>query len=483
MLQMQKSESHRPPLPRIIQGGMGIGVSSWRLANAVARTGQLGVVSGTAVDLLLTRRLQDGDPSGHMRRALDQYPFPEQAARVLEKYYVHGGIGSHTPYKSKPMIAARPSQELTELIVIANFVEVFLAKEGHDGMVGVNYLQKIQTPTLPSLYGAILAGVDVVIVGAGIPRAIPAALDRLAAGERVELRLDSSGAPSDISMSFDPADIAGRPAPRLPRPLFFPIVSSTLLAKTMVKKSSGAVDGLIIEGHSAGGHNAPPRGKQQLDAQGEPIYGERDVVDLQVVADLGLPFWLAGSQGNPARLEEALASEASGIQVGTLFAFCAESGLRDDIKEEVCRQSRSGSLRIQTDPIASPTGFPFKILQLAGSSSEPEVHRRRQRVCDLGYLRESFAKEDGALGWRCPGEPLDSWYAKGGTLEEAQGRKCLCNSLTANVGHPQLRDELVPEPTLITAGDSVADIAHFDFGYRAEDVVNYLLGEGRVRDL
>ena len=57
-------------LPPIIQGGMGVGVSGWRLARAVAQCGQLGVVSGTALDLLLTRQLQLGDLGGHLRRAL-----------------------------------------------------------------------------------------------------------------------------------------------------------------------------------------------------------------------------------------------------------------------------------------------------------------------------------------------------------------------------------------------------------------------------
>ena len=46
-------------LPKIIQGGMGVGVSSWRLARAVSALGQLGVVSGTALDQVLARRLQD----------------------------------------------------------------------------------------------------------------------------------------------------------------------------------------------------------------------------------------------------------------------------------------------------------------------------------------------------------------------------------------------------------------------------------------
>jgi NAD(P)H-dependent flavin oxidoreductase YrpB (nitropropane dioxygenase family) len=35
--------------PVIIQGGMGVGVSGWRLAEAVARAGGFGVVSGTMI--------------------------------------------------------------------------------------------------------------------------------------------------------------------------------------------------------------------------------------------------------------------------------------------------------------------------------------------------------------------------------------------------------------------------------------------------
>ena len=55
---------------------MGAGVSNWRLANAVSRLGQLGVVSGTALDVIVSRRLQDGDEGGHMRRAIAAFPVP-----------------------------------------------------------------------------------------------------------------------------------------------------------------------------------------------------------------------------------------------------------------------------------------------------------------------------------------------------------------------------------------------------------------------
>lgn len=41
---------------------MGVAVSNWSLARAVSQTGQLGVVSGTALGTVLVRRLQDGEP-------------------------------------------------------------------------------------------------------------------------------------------------------------------------------------------------------------------------------------------------------------------------------------------------------------------------------------------------------------------------------------------------------------------------------------
>ena len=89
--------------PRIIQGGMGVGVSNWRLANAVSKLGQLGVVSGTALDSLFVRRIADGDPGGHMRRGLDAFPFPEMAKRIWDEYFVPGGKAAGTSYPVPPM--------------------------------------------------------------------------------------------------------------------------------------------------------------------------------------------------------------------------------------------------------------------------------------------------------------------------------------------------------------------------------------------
>ncbi|HUG12140.1 MAG TPA: nitronate monooxygenase, partial [Opitutaceae bacterium] len=158
--------------PIIIQGGMGVAVSGWRLARAVALTGQMGVVSGTALAVVQARILQQGDPGGYLRRAFDNFPVPAIAERVWNQFFVPGGIAPGASFKPAAMPNLAPSAAFIELTVLANFAEVFLAKEDHGGRIGINLLEKIQLPTLPSLYGAMLAGVDYVLMGAGIPRSI-----------------------------------------------------------------------------------------------------------------------------------------------------------------------------------------------------------------------------------------------------------------------------------------------------------------------
>ena len=467
--------------PTIIQGGMGVAVSNWQLARAVSRLGELGVISGTMLAVILARRLQEGDPEGDMRRALEHFPIPGVAERVLADHYLPGGRLPGTPFKLTPMTTLQPGPALTELTVAANFVEVYLAKQGHPGVVGINLLEKVQLATLPSLYGAMLADVDYVLMGAGIPRAIPGALDRFAAGEAAELKIDVTGAQSgeEFYTKFDPATLWRQPPSVLTRPKFLAIVSSATLALTLAKKSNGRVDGFVVEGEVAGGHNAPPRGPMQLSPGGEPVYGPRDVPVLVKIRELGLPFWLAGSYARPEKLAEALRLGATGIQVGTVFAFCEESGVDPALKREAIRASRAGTARVFTDPAASPTGFPFKVVGLPGTLSEPEVYAARERNCDLGGLREVYRKADGSLGYRCPAEPVDAYVRKGGLAADTVGRKCLCNGLAATVGFGQARQG-VAEPPLLTAGNEVSDLARLvpagAEGYRAEDVVRYLRG-------
>ncbi|MEU7002344.1 nitronate monooxygenase [Nonomuraea sp. NPDC046570] len=465
-------------LPVLIQGGMGVGVSGWRLARAVARTGQLGVVSGVALDVVLARRLQQGDPSGDLRRALEAFPFPAVSEGILERYFVAGGIAPGVPYRPVPRLGLRPHRGRTELIAAANFVEVFLAREGHDGPVGVNYLEKIQMATPAAAYGAMLAGVDYVLMGAGIPSEIPRLLDALAAHRPAQVSVTVAGAAADQrhTADLDPADLYGasRPAP-LKRTSLLAIVSSDILATYLARKPETRPDGFILEGPSAGGHSAPPRGRMRLDDAGEPLYGPRDHVDTGKVAALGLPFWLAGGYGRPGGLARALRIGAAGVQVGTAFALCRESGLDDKLRRGLLDAAADGTLVVRNDPHASPAGFPFKVAEVPGTLADPDVYAARPRLCDLGHLRTPYLRDGGSVGYRCPAEPVDTYTRKGRPADDTTGRRCLCNGLVGAIGLGQHRPDGYEEPPLLTLGRDLAFLDDLPDDYTAADVVGRLL--------
>jgi NAD(P)H-dependent flavin oxidoreductase YrpB (nitropropane dioxygenase family) len=467
-------------LPEVIQGGMGIGVSGWPLAHAVSMSGQLGVVSGAALDALFIRRLQDGDLGGHLRRAMEAFPVPDVASETLRRFFQPEGRGGDEPYRLAPMYRQVVDRVRDQVTVLANFAEVWLAKEGHGGPVGINFLTKIQMPTLSSLYGAMLAGVDYVLMGAGIPRDIPGALDRLAQHEPTSIRFDVKGAGGreEERLVFDPRENWDPPSSPLKRPRFLAIVASSSLASMLARKANGRVDGFVVEGPSAGGHNAPPRGEKRLNARGEPLYGERDEVSLEEMVNLGLPFWVAGGTGHPGRLQAVKEAGAAGIQVGTLFAFCRESGLVEGLKRKVLDLCRRGQVDVLTADRASPTGFPFKTVSLPATLSDADAYANRKRVCDLGYLRIPFRMENGRIGYRCPAEPVSTFVKKGGVLGDTEGRRCLCNALLANVGYGQARGGGEAEMPLLTSGDDLKALGSFLKGrvsYSAREVLEYLL--------
>ncbi len=461
---------------------MGVAISTWELARTVSMQGHLGVVSGTGIALILISRLMGGDTGGHVRRALDQFPHQEPVQRILDNYYVAEPETPLPPYKRPPMWSLNPPKALNELTVIANFVEVFLAKEGHQNAVGINLLEKVQLPTMASLYGAMLAEVDFVIMGAGIPVQVPGILDKLADHEAVSYRLDVQGAaPGDeYSLHFDPQavfpGVAEKTGP-LPHPNFLPIISSAVLGKALLKRA-GKIDGFVIEAPTAGGHNALPRGPLRLNEAGEPIYGEKDVVDLNQIKQLGLPFWLAGGYDSPEKLQYALDAGAAGIQVGTAFGCCAESGMDETLKSRLIQKVLDQDIEVRTDPLYSPTGFPFKVVQLEGTLSDPKICRNPAQLCDVGMLRHLYKGADGKVGFRCPAEPAEQYLAKGGKLEDTVGKNCLCNNLFATAGYPQHRKDGYVEPPIVTAGDGLIGIRKYikpgHHSYTAQDVLDYL---------
>ncbi len=460
---------------------MGVAVSGWRLARAVAQAGQMGVVSGTALDVVLARRLQLGDADGAMRRALSRHPWPEMAERVLRRWWRSPQEAADRPFSPTPMPEIPLSPDQTDLLVTAAFCEVSLAREGHQGPIGINLLEKIQLPTLPVLLGAMLAGVTAVLMGGGIPLAIPGILDGLSRGEAVELRVDAAGAGPEqqLYQRLDPGALAEGALPPLTRPLFLAIVSTDAAARALLRRASGRIDGFIVEHHSAGGHNAPPRRDRTAEGMGETTYGPKDEADLEVLRGLDQPFWLAGGISSPAAVRDALAAGAHGVQVGTAFTACRESGFVPEIKAALSAHALAGDLKVYTDFRASPTGYPFKISNLPEGAAGYADIEGRPRVCDLGYLRTVYLRDDGTPGYRCPAGPVNAFLAAGGAPEEIPGRRCLCNGLLAAIGLGQRRGTGRSEVPIVSLGDDWSALAALarrhgpDYG--ASDVVAYLL--------
>lgn len=466
---MKKLENIARP---IIQGGMGVGVSNWKLAKASAMAGAIGIVSGTASASLMVNALQKGDPGGHYRRALGHFPFPHIAEDVLRTYFVEGGAEKR--FKELPMWSFSPPTILQSVTICANFAFVWLAKEGHQNPIGINFLHEIKMPHMLSVLGAMLAGVDLIVMGAGIPKDIPALIDSILAGDEIVYMVPVIDFPVKfMPLMFDPKQFLGGPLPKMERPLFFPIVSSNVLADYLIKSCPNKIDGFVVETSVAGGHNAPPRGQLKLTETGEPIYSERDEVKPQKFVEIGLPFWLAGSFGSPEGLKKAQSEGAFGVQVGTVFAFCDESGIDSALKNKGRRMIHNDELFVYTSPVASPTGFPFKILSVPGTIFEKEIYNSRVRNCSMGYLREAVWLNDKVI-FRCSAEPVKDYERKGGEVNDTIGRMCLCNALTGTV------NARPGEMTVLTAGDDIASVRKMMKGenstYTAEDVVKYLSG-------
>jgi nitronate monooxygenase len=110
----------------------------------------------------------------------------------------------------------------------------------------------------------------------------------------------------------------------------------------------------------------------------------------------------------------------------------------------------------------------------------PEVYEARPRVCDNGYLREPVSTGGGSITYRCAAEPVTAYVAKGGSEEDAAGRRCLCNGLLATCGHPQVQKDGTVEPPIVTSGDDLGRLVGLlppgrdDYG--ADDVIRYLTG-------
>ncbi len=467
--------------PQIIQGGMGIAVSNWNLAKQVSLAGQLGVVSGTAIDSVIARKLQLGDKNGEIRRILRNFPIPNLAQGFIKRYFVEGGIDSEKPFKLLPKISLEEYSVNWENLIVSNYVEVALAKENHSKPVGINLLEKIQMATLPSIYGAMLAGVDYILMGAGIPREIPSIVKNLWCGYEARINIELIDQSKQENF-LDPKKYGIIPAnmfPQKTRPKFLAIISSEVLASYLERDLETGPDGYVVENFHAGGHNAPPRGKITFAENGEPIYGPRDVANFEKIKSLGKPFWIAGGYASKEKLLEAKELGAKGIQLGTIFALSLDSGLDANTRSDILNKLKNNNLEVYTDAYASPTGFPIKVALLSGTQSDLKIRSERTRLCDAGYLRMPFQNQNAEIRYRCPSEPIPTFLKKGGAIEETNKKACLCNALLANIGLAQHRLDSYIEEKFVTLGSDLSGpksmITKFPSGWSAAEAISEII--------
>src|SRR5690606_6805231 len=193
---------------------------------------------------------------------------------LRDRYFIEGGKAPDARFRSAPMQLVRThdgrityplpegpaavvplklDDDIIELLIATGFAEVWLAKEGHSGKIFINFLNKIELPLIYTLYGAMLAGVDGVIVGAGNPEGLPALCRQLAQHAAVahEISVLYRETGEEFVIAFDPRQVAGgRFAVRpLQDPAFLAIVSLEDLVKVLAESESAPPDGFIIEHH------------------------------------------------------------------------------------------------------------------------------------------------------------------------------------------------------------------------------------------
>ena len=464
---------------KIFSGGMGANVSCPELAQEVSKHPSgvcTGFISGTALEVVMARELQLGDPAGVWRRQFEALepllrPDMRQVLRKLyEHYHVPGGKQPGKAFAKVPAPQIDSSAERSLLTLAANFAAVRRAKDGHERPIGINYLRKIELQLLPALLGAILAGADYVAVGAGNPEDIPGVIRDLCALEPVKLPVHVARAEpgQEFYLELDPREFLVGDG-LVERPKFLAIISSHLQAIALADNEASKPDGWIVENDSAGGHNAPPLGGLRV---GPVVWGPKDVANFEAIVALGLPSWLAGGFGSAEGLAAAIRLGARGVQVGTPFALSLESGMDKQKRFDVLTQIWRRKLVVSSTRL-SPTGFPLKaVVSVPGTVAEAEVNEYRmttpgRAACDLGYLATPFwDSARGRVDYICPAEPRKTFKDKGGSRLRAPDAICLCNALMATVGLAQIRHG-EPEPSLITLGRNVEPVREVQLANRS----------------
>jgi len=318
---------------------MGVGVSLSPLASAVAQAGGAGIISSACLDRLVTKR----------------------TGKKMNTYE-------------------------------ATYEEVSRAKAS-GGLAGINIMVALVRDYENSVRGAIDAGADFIISGAGLPLGLPAIQP-----------------PGDTAL--------------------IPIVSSARALELICKKWERLgyrPDAVVLEGPLAGGHLGFKI--DQIDTDANKLENLFPPVKDMARKYGDFPVIVAGGIYTHQDILKYLKMGAAGVQMGTRFLATSESSASAEYKLAVLSAKKEDIVVAQKP--GSPCGLPFRVIKQSPMFVSAQ-QRLRPPKCDKGYvlLKDAEGKFN-----RCPAK------------ESNENCFCICNGLLSSAGYN--RDE---EEPLYTVG-------------------------------
>lgn len=329
----------------IIQGGMGVGVSLHPLAKAVAQEGGIGIVSSACLDRLVTKR------TGKKKNAYS-----------------------------------------------AAYEEVSLSKV-KNGFIGINIMMALVRDFSNSVKGALDAGADVIISGAGLPLNLPAIQP-----------------PKDTAL--------------------IPIVSSARALDIICKKWEKLgyrPDAVVLEGPLAGGHLGFRI--DQVDLEANRLENLLPPVKDVAMKCGNFPVIVAGGIYSHDDIVTFMDMGADGVQMGTRFLVTKESSATDTYKQKVLRATEI-DIVVAHRP-GSPCGLPFRVIKQSPMYVSA-LKQLRIPKCDKGYVLLKDAEGNFTV---CPAK------------ESNENHFCICNGLLSSGGYNPDKEE-----ALYTVGTNAARV-------------------------
>ena len=321
----------------VVQGGMGVGVSAHRLAGSVAALGAVGPIS--SVDL---RRLHPD-----LMEATGELLPGEQATR-----------------------AAKAAINAANLEALGREIRAARALSEGRGLLAVNVMRALESYA-PAVRHALECGIDMVVVGAGLPLDLP------------ELAQDH------------------------PQALLVPILSDARGVQLLVRKwerKKRLPDAILIEHpRLAGGH----LGAARIADLGDTRFDFENVVPqtLAFLRSAGIerdvPVIVAGGIRTHADIARLQTLGAAAVQLGTPFAVTVESDASAGFKQ-VLADARDEDLV----EFISVAGLPARAVRTRWLANYMQAEARLQQVahrkprCSLAWdCLAQCGLRDGTPGW------------------------------------------------------------------------------------